>query len=110
MLTCIYCSHLYTHNLEPDKFTSALLSEMHRLESCDPHIFLSVIQSVLTNHRSSVLKLTNQVRRGQAQIIEPTGTSDSTLKFTAGLTMGVPFIAQIENIENLQNIRIQVGT
>ena len=96
------------HSLHPDKFTKALLSEMHRLESCDPQIFLSVIQSVLTNHKPSALQLSNHVRRANAEIIEPTGTSDNTIKFTAGLTTGIPFIAKVENVANLQNIRIQV--
>lgn len=43
-----------------------------------------------------------------AAILEPTGQSDTTLKFTAGLIMSVPFEAEIRNLVNLNRLRLKV--
>ena len=43
------------------------------------------------------------------KVLEPSGTSDNILKFTAGLTVSVPFIAEIEHVENVQNLRLKVS-
>ena len=34
--------------------------------------------------------------------------SENPIKFTAGLTVAIQFIAEIENVENTENLRIQV--
>ena len=94
--------------MEADSFTASVLAHIHQLESCDPNIFLSVLQDALTNHKPGVIKLTNQLCRGLVEIIEPTGNSDNPLKFTAGLTVACPMIANVDNIQNVQNLRIQV--
>lgn len=44
-----------------------------------------------------------------ATILEPREKSDVTLNFTAGLVLALPFNAIIENIENIQNIKIKVN-
>lgn len=43
-----------------------------------------------------------------AAIIEPTGESDTALKFTAGLLLGIPLDAEIYNLEDTSNVRIKV--
>jgi hypothetical protein len=43
-----------------------------------------------------------------ATINEPTGKSDTPLKFTAGLILGLQFDAIIENVSDIKNIRIKV--
>jgi len=53
---------------------------------------------------SNLLKL----RMTSATINEPTGKSDTPLKFTAGLILGLQFDAVIENVSDIRNIRIKV--
>lgn len=43
-----------------------------------------------------------------ATILEPREKSDVTLNFTAGLVLALPFHALIENIQDIQNIKIKV--
>ena len=45
-----------------------------------------------------------------SQVSGFTGTSDSQLKFIAGLTAGIHLVANVDNVENIQNVRIRVGT
>ena len=51
----------------------------------------------------------NKIRKAAAVILEPAKISDNPIKFTAGLTAAVLFIAEIENVENSENLRIQVS-
>ena len=50
-----------------------------------------------------------RLRMTCATIHEPTGKSDSPHKFTAGLILGLPFDAVIENVTDIRNIRIKVN-
>lgn len=43
-----------------------------------------------------------------ATILEPSGQTDSTLKFTAGLIMSVPFEAELRNLESTSRLRLKV--
>lgn len=49
-----------------------------------------------------------RLRMTWATINEPTGKSDAPLKFTAGLILGLPFDAIIENVVDIRHIRIKV--
>jgi hypothetical protein len=49
-----------------------------------------------------------KLRMTSATINEPTGKSDTPLKFTAGLILGLQFDAIIENVSDIKNIRIKV--
>ncbi len=49
-----------------------------------------------------------KLRMTSATINEPTGKSDTPLKFTAGLILGIQFDAIIENVSDIKNIRIKV--
>ena len=49
-----------------------------------------------------------QLKRAQVKVLEPTGMSDNILKFTAGLAVAVPFHAEIDNVEDVQHLRIKV--
>ena len=55
-----------------------------------------------------MVHLDNQLRRASANIIEPSGTSDNSLKFMAGLTVAVTLVADIDEVENIQDVRIKV--
>lgn len=50
-----------------------------------------------------------RLRMTCAEINEPTGKSDTPLKFTAGFILGVPFDAIIENVSDIKHIRIKVS-
>jgi len=43
-----------------------------------------------------------------AAIIEPTGESDTPLKFTAGLILGIPIDCELHDLEDMRHVRIQV--
>ena len=100
---------LASSNIEPDSFTKFLLTEMHKFESCEPCIFYETLQPVLQHHRLCVLRLDGQLHRAHATILEPTGMSDTTLKFTAGLTTAVSLVATVDNVKNTQNVCVQVS-
>ena len=55
-----------------------------------------------------MVHLDNQLRRASANISEPSGTSDNSLKFMAGLTVAVTLVADIDEVENIQDVRIKV--
>ena len=55
-----------------------------------------------------MVHLDNQLRRASANIVEPSGTSDNSLKFMAGLTVAVTLVADIDEVENIQDVRIKV--
>jgi len=52
----------------------------------------------------------SNLRKTTAQISEPTGLSDVPLKFTAGLPLTVKLDAVVNNIRDLQTIRVKVCT
>lgn len=41
-------------------------------------------------------------------IIEPNGQTDSTLKFTAGLIMAVPFEAELRHLSDPSRLRLKI--
>ena len=100
---------LASSNIEPDSFTKFLLTEMHKFESCEPSIFYETLKPALSHHCLCLLSLEGQLHRAQATILEPTGTSDTTVKFTAGLTTAVNLLATIDNVKNTQSVCVQVG-
>ncbi len=51
----------------------------------------------------------SQIKMASATIIEPTGESDTALKFTAGLLLGIPLDAEINNLEDTSHVRIMVS-
>ncbi len=50
-----------------------------------------------------------QVKMATATIIEPTGDSDTPLKFTAGLLLGIPFDCELRDLTDVSNVRIRVS-
>ena len=62
----------------------------------------------MQSYHCPALRLMSSIYQAKATIYEPTGESDTPLKFTAGLLLGVNFDAELENIEDLKNVRIKV--
>lgn len=44
----------------------------------------------------------------KAVIVEPTGESDTPIKFTAGLLLGISLDVEIYNLSDVSNVRVQV--
>ncbi|CAH1783179.1 unnamed protein product [Owenia fusiformis] len=101
-------SFLSTHNMPFDPFTARLVSELGELESRQPAIFLRVLQSTLGLHKIDIHTLSNNVQKAHVVIHEPVSESDNPIRFTAGLTVGVQFIAIIENIDDSHNLRLKI--
>ena len=99
---------LKTSKLSPDRFTQALLTQMHSLESCEPAVYLSMVQNALALHQPALLQLDSCLCQAKACIIQPATHSDNPVCFIAGLATGVDFIAEFTGIEDVENIRVQV--
>jgi len=99
---------LLTNKLEPDVFTATVFHEMDRLDEPKPGAVARLLQPILHVHGSPVLRLTSNVLQAKATILEPTGESENILKFTSGLVLGVPLIAEVCNVEDLKTVRIRV--
>ena len=94
--------------LTADNFTTSLLAQLHRLEACEPSIFLSVLQMALRLHRPSVLRIHTQLRRATATITQHSATRDNDNRFTAGLATNVQLTAELQNVTEVERIRLQV--
>ncbi|KAK2192531.1 hypothetical protein NP493_28g05019 [Ridgeia piscesae] len=99
---------LLMNNLKADNFAQSLFAETHRLESCEPSVYLPLLRVALQRHRPYMLHLDNQLQRASADILEPSGVSEHPLKFMAGLTVAVTLVAQINEVENIQDVRIKL--
>lgn len=56
----------------------------------------------------SIMESLKFLKMSIATINEPTGKSDTPLKFTAGLLLGLSFDALIENVPDNKIVRIKV--
>lgn len=79
------------------------------LEMLRPSVTAKTIQGALPLIKPCHLPLTNHIRKATAVIKQPTGLSDNAVRFTAGLTVSVEVDAILENVQELQNIRLQVS-
>ncbi|XP_072034056.1 integrator complex subunit 4-like [Amphiura filiformis] len=96
------------HSLQPDSFTQALFSEMHKLAATKSGILAKFLQPLLIHTKVPSLILSNKVCRATAAINEPIGGSDNPLRFTAGLALSVFMDCQLENVQDLQRVQVQV--
>ena len=91
-----------------DKCTSYLISELTALKSQQLSSVQRVLHNALKLIHPTVCPVINKIRKAFAVVLEPARVSDNPIKFTAGLTTAVLFIAEIENVEDTENLRIQV--
>ena len=68
----------------------------------------NILHSALKLVRPVTFSLQNKVRKASAVIHEPAKVSDNPIKFTAGLTTAVFLLADIQNVEDISNLRVQV--
>ncbi|XP_052217575.1 integrator complex subunit 4-like isoform X2 [Dreissena polymorpha] len=99
---------LGSENTLTDKFTSFLLSELPNIKSGQLSNVQNILHSALKLVQPVTCPVLKRVRKACATIHEPAKVSDNPVKFTAGLTTAVLLIADIENVVQVENIRIQV--
>lgn len=95
--------------MEPDPFIQAIFTELPNLDAANPVIITNLVQPVLMQHRPAMLELSNHIRRASATIVEPSNVSDVALKFTAGLTIALQLDVLLENVEEIDCVRLRVS-
>ncbi|XP_054152936.1 integrator complex subunit 4-like [Oppia nitens] len=116
-----YLEKLLTdHNLTADSLTSKMIKEINLLDEPKPGTVARVLKPLfLSTSNSSISDLDIMLNEKTfndlvrlcmttATIHEPSGKSDTPLKFTAGLILGLPFDAIIENISDIKYVRIKI--
>lgn len=94
---------------EPDGFVSELFSSLANVEETKPTVMCKLIQALMFRIRPLPLTVSNQVRKVQAFIHEPTGTSDNPIKFMSGLSTSLFLDANLENVQDIFQIRVRVN-
>ncbi|ESO86380.1 hypothetical protein LOTGIDRAFT_220695 [Lottia gigantea] len=108
-----YLQHLQrfleTNSIQPDEFTTHLIAPLGNLEPSKLNIIRHVTHTSLELIHPSNFPINKQVRKTEVKIHAPVTCLDSSVKFSAGLTTGIPLDVTVENIENTRNILIQVN-
>ncbi|XP_038050789.1 integrator complex subunit 4-like [Patiria miniata] len=100
--------HLVATGVKPDSFTQALFTEMHKLDSNKGGILVKFLQPLLLHHGIPSLLPSNKLSKATATIREPAGGSDNPLRFTAGLALAIGVDCTLDNVQDVNRIRIQV--
>lgn len=102
--------------MQPDSFTSALFRDLDSVEDTKPGTVARVLQPLLQSCPCPSLRLSvesygglERVKQASAVIHEPAADSENVHKFTAGLVLGITMDAEIENVENIKNVRVKVS-
>lgn len=101
------------HQFKPDKITTELLSKLSTIEDPKPGRVSREIFSLATGLANAQMPPPNvNVRMCVANIIEPCPqmSQDNIIKVTAGLIAALPFVAEIDNLQEKQkrDIRIKI--
>ena len=70
---------------------------------------VSYLQGLLLNCTVKTLNVENSLREIKTKIEEPYGHSDTVLRFTAGLTLGINVDCTLENLDDTSNVFIMVS-
>ena len=105
----LYCRFLSANELEPDGFVSEILASLANIEEPKPTVMCKLIQALMYRIHPLPLTVSNLVRKVNAIIHEPTGTSDNPVKFMAGLSASIFLDATLENVQDIFRIRIRVS-
>ncbi|XP_041355136.1 integrator complex subunit 4-like [Gigantopelta aegis] len=95
-------------DISTDTFTSRILSSMGAADANKLNTVRNLIQSAMPLVCISSFPLTCQIRKATVTVHEPPQLSEIPIKFAAGLTAAIPVDATVENIANIQDIKIQV--
>ncbi|CAH1956438.1 unnamed protein product [Acanthoscelides obtectus] len=100
---------LSSANLEPDHFTALVFSELAQLEEPKPGAVSRILIPILSEAKLGKVPRPNiNIRMSSATILEPSGQTDTSLKFTAGLIMSVPFEAELRHLIDPARIRLKI--
>ncbi|XP_022098018.1 integrator complex subunit 4-like [Acanthaster planci] len=94
--------------VKPDTFTHALFSEMNKLDGTKAGILAKLLQPLLLHHSIPSLLPSNKLSKVTAKIQEPAGGSDNPLRFTAGLALAIDVDCMLDNVQDVNRIKIQV--
>ncbi|CAH0557840.1 unnamed protein product [Brassicogethes aeneus] len=95
--------------LEPDAFTTLVFRELSSLEEPKPGTVARLLIPILSEAKLGKIPTPNvNIRMSTASILEPNGSTDTSLKFTAGLIMSVPFEAELKYLLDPSRIRLKV--
>ncbi|KAL3280766.1 hypothetical protein HHI36_003998 [Cryptolaemus montrouzieri] len=95
--------------LEPDNFTMAVFRELSMIEEPKPGAVSRILIPIISEGRIGKIPRPNvQINMSSAEILEPTGQTDTSLKFTAGLIMSVPFEAELRHLLDPSRVRIKI--
>ncbi|XP_064638724.1 integrator complex subunit 4-like [Lineus longissimus] len=100
--------YLSDNNVTAEPFTQSLINAIPELEMLKLSAFTRPLQTAMHVCKAPIMKLTNQMQRMTALIIEPGEVTETPAKFMAGLTLAVNVDAMLENVTRLQDIYIEV--
>ncbi|KAK9869888.1 hypothetical protein WA026_003608 [Henosepilachna vigintioctopunctata] len=102
-------SELISFGLEPDDFTMHVFRELSVIEEPKPGTVSRILIPIISEAKMGKIPRPNiQIKMSTADILEPTGQTDTSLKFTAGLVMSVPFEAELKYILDPSRVRIKI--
>lgn len=94
--------------MKPDDFTQALFVLLDSTNDPKPGTLSSRFLPYFQDYPIKLVSFSSLVKMARASIVEPTGDSDTPLKFTAGLLLGIPFDCELKDVTNLSSVRIRV--
>ncbi|XP_074658492.1 integrator complex subunit 4-like isoform X2 [Tubulanus polymorphus] len=100
--------YLSDNGIVAENFTQSLFTALPDLETLRLSAFTNPLQAAMYQSKPPVVKISHRLRKLRATIVEPTENSDNPLRFTAGLTVDVNMEVVLENVRDIENIKIQV--
>ncbi|KAL9696900.1 hypothetical protein quinque_000341 [Culex quinquefasciatus] len=100
--------------LVADSFTSAILTKLAAVGDPRPgRVFREILPVVQAAAPVVIPKINTNIKMCKAHILEPSessGSTDNVVKVTAGLIASVPFVAELENLQESQrqNLRLKI--
>ncbi|XP_066258718.1 integrator complex subunit 4 [Euwallacea similis] len=95
--------------IQPDGFTSMVFRDLAQLEEPKPGTVARILIPILLESKVGSIPRPNvNIRMSSATIIDPSGQGDTSLKFTAGLIMSVPFEAELNHLLDPERIRLKI--
>lgn len=109
------------HNVQLNEIINNMFDAIASLNQPRPGTVGRILQPIFLNSSTSkicdlsnilddnVLQDFKKITMTKAEILEPIEQMNSSLKFTAGLVLEVPFTANLEHVKDIKNIRIKVS-
>ncbi|KAH7646421.1 Integrator complex subunit 4 [Dermatophagoides farinae] len=108
------------HNVQLNEIINNMFDAIASLNQPRPGTVGRILQPIFLNSSTSkicdlsnilddnVLQDFKKITMTKAEILEPIEQMNSSLKFTAGLVLEVPFTANLEHVKDIKNIRIKI--